>query len=515
MESTSFYVLPEVFDLKNLTSEISKFFTIRSHAPCHIVQSYYDTFDWRLFNKSRVLFREGNEFQLRSMDTNKMIASVSVTMKKRYLFWWDFPDSLLKEKLHACLTVRALIPFCKIDKQSLSWVVLNKDDKTILRVYIEMMDLTKNRKKKNLLHVMRLQSLRGYERDLVKFEKFIDNQGFEKRKPSFFYTTAFFALKRPPGSYTAKMDLKLDPAMPALPATLCIFRRLLHTIRANERGIILDIDSEFLHDFRVAVRRTRSALSQIKGIFPPEETHNFKKDIAYLGRQTNRLRDLDVYLHKKDQYRSMLPEPLREGVNFFFDYLSHQRMNEHREFADFLISSQYKKILSSWDLYLASQEKQPPNQLDATALPVLQVAKKMISKRHDQILESGRKINVSTSDEELHKLRIRCKQLRYLMEFFSSLFPEKDMKNLISQLRKLQDNLGDFNDLYVQQKNLKFFLEKMAPTNRDIVNVAAAIGGLVTQLRQEQIKVRGEFTQKFKEFNSKENIELFRHVFGS
>ena len=44
--------------------------------------------------------------------------------------------------------------------------------------------------------------------------------------------------------------------------------RSLQTLRINEDGVRKDLDSEFLHDFRVAVRRTRSALSQIKGVFP-------------------------------------------------------------------------------------------------------------------------------------------------------------------------------------------------------------------------------------------------------
>jgi len=45
-----------------------------------------------------------------------------------------------------------------------------------------------------------------------------------------------------------------------------IYSHLLKAIKANEQGTIADTDSEFLHDFRVAVRRTRAGLSQIKGI---------------------------------------------------------------------------------------------------------------------------------------------------------------------------------------------------------------------------------------------------------
>ena len=46
----------------------------------------------------------------------------------------------------------------------------------------------------------------------------------------------------------------------------------LDTLEANVEGTRADLDSEFLHDLRVATRRTRSALSQIKAVLPAEIT---------------------------------------------------------------------------------------------------------------------------------------------------------------------------------------------------------------------------------------------------
>ena len=52
-----------------------------------------------------------------------------------------------------------------------------------------------------------------------------------------------------------------------------IFSHLLKTMKDNEPGTIADTDSEFLHDFRVAVRRTRAGLSQLKGVLPDKLAH--------------------------------------------------------------------------------------------------------------------------------------------------------------------------------------------------------------------------------------------------
>jgi len=56
----------------------------------------------------------------------------------------------------------------------------------------------------------------------------------------------------------------------------------------------------------------------------------------------------------------------------------------------------------------------------------------------------------------IHQLRINCKKLRYLMEFFTLLLPPAEIKKLIRSLKMLQDNPGNFNDYSVQQQ----FLEK-------------------------------------------------------
>ena len=61
-----------------------------------------------------------------------------------------------------------------------------------------------------------------------------------------------------PGDYTSKLKLRLDPASTALDAVVTVLRALLATMLVNEPGTRADVDSEFLHDYRVAVRRSRA-----------------------------------------------------------------------------------------------------------------------------------------------------------------------------------------------------------------------------------------------------------------
>ena len=82
-------------------------------------------------------------------------------------------------------------------------------------------------------------------------------------------------------------------------------------------------------------------------------------------------------------------------------------------------------------------------------------------------------------------MRIEAKKLRYLLEFFSSLFPQPAMAPLLEQLRRVQDHLGHLNDLAVQQVKLLNHLQKSSPLLRHPQTIAA-IGALVAVLHQEQ-----------------------------
>ena len=100
-------------------------------------------------------------------------------------------------------------------------------------------------------------------------------------------------------------------------------------MRANEAGVRAALDTEFLHDYRVAVRRTRSALSQLKGVFDPSRLAPFRKEFAWLGEVTGPLRDLDVYLLTLPDYRSELPVASRHDLDPLEQLL--MKTQPHRE----------------------------------------------------------------------------------------------------------------------------------------------------------------------------------------
>jgi CHAD domain-containing protein len=326
--------------------------------------------------------------------------------------------------------------------------------------------------------------------------------------------TVIAAGDRAPGDYSTKLNFKLEPGMRADEATRIILRNLLQTIRLNEAGIKADIDTEFLHDFRVAVRRTRSALSQIKGVFPETPTLRFKQDLAYIGKFTNELRDLDVYLLAENGYKAMLPDTLQSGIDPLMAHLKQKRSAALEAVVNELNSQKYADILRDWEAFLTGPTAEPATAANG-ATPIIDLARDRIYKRYRRIVKWGHQILENMEDDQLHALRIECKKLRYLLEFFQSLFPGKEIGASIKQLKMLQTNLGDFNDLCVQEDYLGHIVGELPLNSADGKRVFLAIGYLINTLHRERERVKAEFTQTFVGFATAANEKLFKTLFAT
>jgi CHAD domain-containing protein len=295
-------------------------------------------------------------------------------------------------------------------------------------------------------------------------------------------------------------------------ATKIILRQLLAIMRANEDGIKGDYDTEFLHDYRTAIRRTRSALSQLKGVFPPQTTESFLETFRRLSEQSNRLRDLDVYLSSESAYQAMLPDGLRDSLAPFFTGLQVQREQAWQEVADYLDSAAYAHILNEWEAFLNEPEVND-SAVPNGAYPIIALARQRIHKRYRQIIKEGQQLVEEAPDELLHALRLDCKKLRYLLEFFASLFPQEQIDALIGQMKGLQNALGDFNDLSVQQAYLLHAAETLPTIGPDSRKELVAFGYLIKRMDDDQQAVRAGLATTFAEFAAPANRKLFRDLF--
>jgi CHAD domain-containing protein len=170
--------------------------------------------------------------------------------------------------------------------------------------------------------------------------------------------------------------------------------------------------------------------------------------------------------------------------------------------------------MQDWEAFLDEPVQDPPLACNAN-VPIISFAQKRIYKQYRRIVKDGSRTLENTEDEKLHALRIACKKLRYLMEFFSSLFPSKKINILIAQLKTLQDNLGDFNDLCVQEEYLLNIAEAPLATGQKQKKLLVAIGSLIGTMAREKQIIKDAFAQTFADYASPPNKIAFSELFAS
>jgi CHAD domain-containing protein len=506
------YKLPDEYDESQFIRKLADQYALKKEPAIAKRFGFFDTFDWRLFNKSLVLGGSGNKLFLRKLTKSEITHTIEIASLP--IFIWDFPDGQLKKHLAPIIKMRALLKLAEVDSRATPYRVLNRDEKTVARLVVENLRPAGAKNLPALGAYLWLKPVKGYPKYSRILVKRLAEAGLSSDNKDDIFYKALEIKDKKPGSYSTKLNIQLDPDMRSDEATQVILRVLLQVIRVNEINIEKDLDTEFVHDFRVAIRRTRSALGQIQYVFPAKTTDRFKKEFAFVGKLSNELRDLDVYLLNEATYKAMLPVTLRNDIGPLFDHLRKKRSKAFQKVISGMKSKKYAKILKDWEVFL----NQPP-QDDGTAsnaeLPILDLARKRIYKKYRSVVKAGNLILENAEDEMLHVLRIHCKKLRYLMEFFSSLFARKKINVLIAQLKKLQDNLGDFNDLCVQEEYLLNVTTELPATHPQLKKTLVAIGSLVSALGRQRQMVKDAFAETFTDFASPENKKLFQELFAS
>ncbi|MET0067879.1 MAG: CHAD domain-containing protein [Candidatus Thiodiazotropha sp.] len=509
------YLLPDDFDLDGLKAALAESHVLQENPSSTLTQTFYDSFDWRVWQAGAELLHEtGDRPRLCWSGLNEScLPQLCQALEQKPEFAEDLPPGPVTEQLSKVLEMRVLLPKVIVIQTRYNLALLDSEEKTVVRVaWVTSEYHSANRRQTGALDsLLVIMPLRGYESDFEAVIKRLQAFRLSTCEHSLF-RSALTHLGIKPGDYSSKLNYRLDPDARSDATAKRIMLGLLDTLEANVTGAKANLDSEFLHDLRVATRRTRSAMSQIKGVFSPQEIEPFKQGFAWIGQITGQTRDLDVYLLQYNHFRTSLPAAVRPDLDPFHDYLKRHHKAAHAKLVKKLNSPHFRKIIKSWRDWLEAPLSEQPKGPNAR-MPTAQLADRRIGKLYNKILKQGAAIGPNSPAEQLHDLRKQCKKLRYMMEFFQSLYPKPEIRHLVKLLKVLLDNLGEFQDLEVQAHSLEGFGDEMlkegAPSS-----AIMAMGILVGKLYEKQTLTRRAFEDLFTHFSSADNERAFRKLFG-
>ncbi|MBN2441018.1 MAG: CHAD domain-containing protein [Spirochaetales bacterium] len=505
---TILYKFPDINKRNTFIDILKKEYIIHEKNLEEYQVSLYDTFDWRLFKNNQKLLLMNKTLTLTKLFDSIPLITEPATHHKKIVRYRE--KSPLLSAILSIIKTRALLRHTSILMKSRILSLQTPESEETM--YLEIIELTllsglRYHPKAFLLAAIPDTSQQEFKSFFRAIESMCIRKGV--KQDLYFHILALSKIK--PGNYSGKLNSELLPHMTTETGCRIILGGLLHIIMQNEKGIKKNIDPEFLHDFRVSIRKTRSLLSQVKKVFPKKELTQFRTYFKKLAKLTNEPRDIDVFLIKMKEFSGILPEHIQKGLIPLCTYLRKKQTVSYTQLKKELESEVYKTLLKKWYIFLNTPTKSEvkPSKAD---ISVYKTAQKSIGVQYQYLTFSGLLIHENSPPEALHSLRIECKKLRYLLEFFMSLFPAPIMKKIISGLKLLQDNLGTYQDLQVQQGMLCTAFEDIKKISKPLKETGEALIILTEHLKKEEKEIRVNFDTIFKLFTSDEIRSYFLFI---
>ena len=396
----------------------------------------------------------------------------------------DLPDGEVVSLIAKPSWIRALIPYASTQAETTTYAIRNSDGKTVVRVHWTAGSLTKPESVALPVRVG-IEALRGYRTEATQVRKALArNTALSPTDESWFtLVRGLPALRR---TVTQRFGMRPDQAADFAVADALL--GYLAELDATVDGIVDDVDTEFLHDFRVAVRRTRSVLKLLGDVLPAGLAAKMAPEFRWLGDVTTPTRDLDVYLLELDSLAATVTHP--HDLDAFGAYVRVKRAAAQRSLARSLRSKRYTELVSAWRAALAEVIAHPSHaEVTAAAL-----AEERLHTMFRKCRKRAAKITADSESELIHDLRKACKEMRYLMEVFRPLLDKNAYKSVIADFKELQDLLGEFQDGEVQAAALRQFAQEMVDAGRVDANAILAMGELSGKFEARQRAARETLT---------------------
>jgi CHAD domain-containing protein len=482
-------------DPGQVSGALSDLYAVQSGPPSSGRRICLDSVDWRLHNAGLALSdtRQGRHRALELSGRGRDRLTARAPAHK----WPNridvLPDSPVRDHVASAVGVRALLPLAEVGTRSIGLRVLDDDDKTRVRLRIEQQRLVGDRPTPLPLRVL-ISPLRGYERDgqrcldlLREAMPAIDDFGDAS-------VAAFAAAGHTPGQ-PAVPPVRLDPDAPAPQSLAIVLRRWIDVIEAVRPGVLADIDPEYLHELRTSVRGTRSLLRLSVGLVPEDELTRFEAEFAWLGRLSAPLRDLDVsLLELAGRGSSNLTgldelDPLRR-------YLAGKRRHALTELRAGLQSPRGTALNTEWRTTL---DRVPA--LEPAGVTTRSAATSQARRAYRRIVKAAVLVTDETHPDQLHRLRRRCKAMRYLLDAYASVYAPRPQRQVLSALKALQDCLGEIQDVDVQRRHLSEDAATLGRRGTDVDSLLA-IGALRDRILGRDTAARQTLARRLERFCS-------------
>lgn len=462
-----------------------------------VERSWYDTFDRRLWCAGSLLEVD------RPAAAGGGPATVTLRDRRTGAVLWvartgslpvladDLPRGPWQRSLGGLLGLRALVPVASARLSVAVVAVADPRGKVVAQATWER--VRPGRRGRRPSPVIRVVPVRGYPGPARRLETAL--AGVPGCRP---VDDPEHDGARPGVAPAPAAPLALDPQAPAAETHRVLLRSLWDTMEAIGPWLADPPDTEFLHDYRVGLRRSRSVLKLSDGVVSPATLAQWRPRLRALQQLTSRARDLDVFLLEFPRYAQAVPPAVAPDLEPLRALLEVLRADEQRALVAYLASADHRRLRDSYTALLAAAL--PTSDAPLGQQPTGTVAADRIRRAHRRLVKAGGAITPQSEPASLHDLRIRAKELRYALELYGPLYATGPVSGLVRELKRLQDNLGEYQDSEVHADQLRSFVPVLERRGTAPTRTFVAMGALAATFAGQQRQARERFPATFAAF---------------
>jgi CHAD domain-containing protein len=472
-----------------------------------------DTFNGRITAAGgRLTTRDGDGGARLEWQPRDRQVRLEVPVKKPIDFAWDLPLGPLRDSLQPIINVRRLLPQVEVEVHGRMLDILDDDRKTVARIRIEG-GRARTPGSTSLWHsiptLVTLTALRGYEAAYQRLLRIIESRPGLERSLADLQVIALQAAGASVPRELSRFDVALAPSVRAAAGARQIHRALLDIMVANEPGVRADLDTEFLHDYRVSLRRTRSLLGQIKNVFPADVVMHFRNEFRWLAQATNPTRDLDVLLLSLRSTPDGFP---LDDFPALLALLDQKQRHEHRLLEGLLESDRYRELFANWRDFLENAPPGVSESAEASRL-LVEVTSQRIWRLYRRLVDQAMAIHDKTPANVIHQVRTQAKKLRYMIDATRSLHDRRHLDRITDSLKSMQSVLGEFNDAIVQERHLLDSGRTLAEAGAGDSGALLTLGRLAENACNRAASLRAQVSGELARFCKDDTRANFARVF--
>lgn len=297
--------------------------------------------------------------------------------------------------------------------------------------------------------------------------------------------------------FAVTQEIAIVPTATLADAIQVVGEKSIQAIRLLRPSILAGMDDDFVHAFRVSARRMRSLVKATRGALAAPAERRLKLDLKQIGSLSNRLRDLDVLLQSRKRLSKLAAGALAEGADLLFAELVEWREAERVKARAFLESRVLARQLDHWKYVFEKPDKLRKCLRDASEEAFRDAVVRYLDGMAKRIRSHAERAFEGDVEEEIHRVRVMCKDLRYVLWFSRFVFNLSLADKIESKSRRLQDALGQYNDECVQMSLLREYIEHCALADKGNAVACAAAGAILQGLEAKRDETRRRARKAF------------------